>query len=118
MKKMSTVELLRHSHLLTTNNAGCITSEHQIETIKSTTTEYLEIKHNVTRLIKYSHIEFIRRGIWKTIIHVGSDLYITNVIHNTDLDVTKCFIELTNQVQRQTIVPKYTKQTAYIKRYC
>ena len=112
MKKMSTNDFLGCSHLLTTNNAGCITSAQQTETIKHTTTiEYLEIKQHSKRWIKYSRIEFFRCCIWKTIIHVGSNLSITNVISNMDLEVTKCFIELLNQMQSQTIIPKDAKQT-------
>ena len=56
--------------------------------------------------IKNLRSKFFRSGIREPVVHIGSDFTITKVIRNTNLEVPEGFIELPQQMQRHTIVPK------------
>jgi hypothetical protein len=67
--------------------------------------------------IYHSRIKFICCSIWKTFIHVGSNLSVAYIICNANPEVAEGLIQLTNQVQWYTIVPDISTkdQPSYFK---
>lgn len=106
MEKMPTSKLFGCSHLLTTYNAGCIASAYKKhKKFEQVSLTAFKKKKNPLEKI-YLHIKLIRSCVRETIVHVWSDLSVTHIISHTDCKVTKCLIQLTDQVNRHTIIPR------------
>ena len=87
MEQVPTKQLFCCGHLLTANNTCSIT-----------------------------RIELICCGIWKSFIHVGSYLSVAYIIRDTDSEVAKCLIQLTYQVQWDSIVQEDSYEEEHIQR--